>query len=133
MLDVALPVAGVVVGVPLGVVLERFIADRAERRRMRRDVLRRFAAHRYVLTERGWCPESEFWAVLNEVIVAYIDDRDVLDELHTFRGHVGGDGFRSEHIVPLMQAMARAAKLDAEQLDSELIQYPFAAPPRSES
>ena len=127
MLEGVLAIGGVFVGAVSGVLLERFFSNRAERRQMRRDVLRRLAAHRYVLTKRGACPASEFWAVLNEV-VAFIDDRDVMEALRTFSRKLSKDEFRAEHIAPLMQAMALAAKLPAENLDSVLVQRPFVGP-----
>ena len=128
MLEGVVATVGVVVSVFSGVLLERSISNRAERRRMRRDVLRRLAANRYVLTQRGSFPDSDFWGALNEVVVAFVDDAAVMKALRTFRERLNDNGFKPEHIVPLMRAMAEAAKLPSEHLDEELIEYVFAAP-----
>ena len=67
---------------------------------------------------------NEFWVALNEVGIAYLDDKEVMDELRTFRERVNC-GQTAEDLVPLMKAMARAAKLPAESLDPEMLTTPF--------
>ena len=106
------------------VLLTQHLSDRSERRRLRRDVLRKLAGHRYLITGDVSPTPNEFWEALNEIVIAYLDDKEVMDELRTFRKRVNC-GQTAEDFVPLMKAMARAAKLPVECLDSETLTTPF--------
>ena len=110
--------------------LAQRLSDRSERRRLRRDVLRKLAGNRYLITRDVSPDPNEFWVALNEVVIAYLDDEEVMDELRTFRERVNR-GQIAEDFVPLMKAMAKAARLPAERLDSEMLTTPFA--PRTAS
>ena len=94
---------------------------------MRRDVLRKLAGSRYLLTTQFKGKDGTFWIALNEIGIAYMDDDQVMHELRAFEDKVSR-GFRSHDLVPLMRAMAAAAKLPAASLDEQLIEYPFAPP-----
>ena len=127
--DLAVAVLSAFGGAAAGLLLAEFRqwrSDRSERRRMRRDVLRRLAGHRYLLTPRYAGSDGDFWPALNEVVVAYLDDADVINEVHAFRRRVVGRGFRSPDLLPLLRAMAKAAKLPEDRLDCGLIENPFA-------
>ena len=114
----------------LVVLLAQRLSDRSERQRLRRDVLRKIAGHRYLITGDVNPAPNEFWVALNEIVIAYLDDEEVMDELRTFRERVDC-GQIAEDFVPLMKAMARAARLPSERLDSEMLTYSFA--PRTTS
>ena len=109
----------------LVVLLAQHLSDRSERRRLRRDVLRKLAGHRYLIAGDISPVPNEFWVALNEVGIAYLDDDEVMEALRVFRTRVNR-GQVAEDFVPLIEAMARAARLPAERLDSEMLTTPFA-------
>ena len=115
------------------VLATRRLSDRSERRRLRRDVLRKLAGHRYLLIGDTRFEPSEFWVALNEVIVAFMDDEGVMNAQLEFRSHLGPQS-KAEHLVPLVKAMAKAANLPVERLNTEELTYelthPFTPPSR---
>ncbi len=113
-----------------GVLVDRIIvswqqklSDSSERRRMRRDVLRKLAGHRYLLTKHFKGMDGMIWVALNEIAIAYLDDETVMEELSKFQDNVD-NGFESS-LFPLMQAMAESAELPAKELRRCLIKKPF--------
>lgn len=127
----AIALLSLVSGLVGGVFLAEFRqwrSDRSERRRMRRDVLRRLVGYRYHLTPQFTGCDSDFWAALNEVVVAYLDDADVIRELHAFRRLIEKRCFKSPDLLPLLWSMAKAAELPEERLDSGLIENPLVPP-----
>ena len=109
----------------LVVLLTQRLSDRSERRRLRRDVLRKLAGHRYLIDGDVRPVPNEFWVSLNEAVIAFLDDDEVMEALRVFRTRVS-QGQKAEDFVPLIEAMARAAKLPAERLDPEMLTTPFA-------
>ncbi len=77
-----------------------------------------------MLTPRFKGSDGEFWVALNEALVAFADDKQVMEQIREFHGQIA-QGFKSHHLVPLMKAMAEAAKLPATELDSRLVEHPF--------
>ena len=118
---------GVVLGGVILSIISQILADRSERRRMRRDVLRKLAGHRYLLTMQFMGCDGEVWVALNEVVAAFADDEKVMDALRTFRRHVD-NGFRAMDLYPLIRAMAKAAKMPADSIDSAIVENPFVPP-----
>ena len=98
------------------------LADQSERRRMRRDVLRKLAGTRHMIAEGATHGTGEFWDALNEVVVAFSDDIEVMNALRQFHELVGR-GFQAGDLNPLLRAMATAA--DMGPLDSNLLLRPF--------
>ena len=109
----------------LVVLFTQHLSDRSERRRLRRDVLRKLAGHRYLIAGDISPVPNEFWVALNEAVIAFLDDDEVMEALRVFRTRVC-QGQEAEDFVPLIAAMARAAKLPAERLDSEMLINAFA-------
>ena len=99
------------------------LADKSERRRMRRDVLRKLVGARHMIAEGATPGPGEFWDALNEVVVTFSDDTDVMKGLNQFHELVGR-GFQAEDLNPLLQAMAIAA--DMGPLNSHLLLRAFA-------
>jgi len=116
---------------PVAAWLTQWLSSRAERRRMRRDVLRKLAGHRYLLTQGFKGRDGEFWVALNETAVAFADDERVMERLREFHDRIQ-EGFKSYHLVPLVKAMAEAANLPADELDCMLIEHPFTPPTSTE-
>ena len=102
------------------------LSDRSERRRLRRDVLRKLAGHRYLLLSEERYKPSEFWVALNEVIIAFMDDEGVMKAQQEFRKHLDDE---AKHIVPLIVAMARAANLPVDRFEgntlTDQLMHPF--------
>ena len=119
--------SGAVIGGGIVALWTQRLADKSERRRMRRDVLRRLAGHRYLLTSNFKGSDGEIWVVLNEIVVAYADDKTVMGALDAFRKAVQ-QGFQAHDLDPLIRAMAEAADLPAESLDADRIESPFTPP-----
>lgn len=99
------------------------LADLSERRRMRRDVLRKLVGTRHMIVQGAKPGQGEFYAALNEVVVAFSDDDEVTEALRQFDKLVAR-GFRPEDFVLLTQVMAKAAELGP--LDEHLLGHPFA-------
>ena len=102
------------------------LADQSERRRMRRDVLRKLVGTRHMIVKGAKPGQGEFWIALNEVVVAFSDDDEVMEALRQFDKLVAR-GFQPEDFVLLTQAMARAAEMGP--LDGHLLEHPFAPNP----
>ena len=117
--------SGVVLGGVILSIISQILADRSERRQMRRDVLRRLSAERFRLTKDYAAAREPVIEVLNEVVVAYLDDSKVIKALHKFNSNVEERGFCARDFPPLMRAMAKAADLPESQLDCDLIVRPF--------
>ena len=130
MIDWGITSASTLVGALVGTLLGGLIvarktqnlSDRSEQRRMRRDVLRNLAGYRYLLTDPG--RDGMFWFALNEIAIAYLDDKTMMDKLREFQEKVER-GFESPDLFPLMQAMAESAELPAEWLQRNWIENPF--------
>ncbi|MXW99876.1 MAG: hypothetical protein F4118_11255 [Acidimicrobiaceae bacterium] len=103
------------------------LSDRSERRRLRRDVLRKLAGHRYLLLREERFAPSEFWVALNEIIIAYMDDEGVMKALEEFRSHLGPES-KAKDMVPLIVAMARAARLPVDRLDAKKLTHELTHP-----
>ncbi len=99
------------------------LADLSERRRMRRDVLRKLVGTRRAIVREVKHGEGEFYAALNEVVVAFGDDDEVMEELRKFYERLD-QGFQPNNFLLLSQAMAIAAEMG--QLDEFLLERPFA-------
>ena len=115
-------VAGIVVAW-----LAQALSDKAEQRRIRREVLRKLAGHRYLLTPGLKGSGGEIWVALNEIAVAYAEDEKVMAALGAFQEDVS-HGFKAHHLSRLIREMAEAADLPAESLDADRIESPFTPP-----
>lgn len=108
--------------------LAQALSDKAEQRRIRREVLRKLAGHRYLLTPGFKGSDGEIWVALNEIAVAYAEDEKVMAALSAFQEDVS-HGFKAHHLTRLISEMSKAADLPVESLDTDRIEHPF-APPR---
>ena len=119
-------------GAALGAALGAFLTYRYTRKRdhleLRRDVLRRVMGFRWQLTPGRESREGAVFTALNEVPVVFACGRSVEDALDRFREGVDG-GFRAEHLVPLLRAMARSARVPDREWKEELLVRPFSPQP----
>ena len=107
----------------VAVVVTLFVGAWLDQREIKRDVLRRFAGTRYLLTQPGRIlPNGEPFVALNEAFVVFADDPEVLSALDNLR--TGGDDRDSELIVALIKRMAVAADIPVT-LDDAFIRGPM--------
>ena len=95
---------------------------------VKRDVLRRFVGHRYLLTSSFVGREGEPFVALNEIFVVYADHPEVLTSLRNMHDQLRVFGQLPKNILTLTTAMAKAAKVPIRELDQQLINKPFAPP-----
>ncbi len=97
---------------------------------MKRDVLRRLMGHRWQLAGGHGSREGAVFTALNEIPAVFAGHKGVEDALNTFKQSIE-NGFRSEHLVPLVMAMARSAEVPHKGWTAELIETPFTPGPYS--
>ena len=108
----------------LGVLVAIGVGSWLDHREIQRDVLRRLAGNRFVLTNSQCVQLSgEPFVALNEAFVVFADEPEVLAALEALRG---SDRDR-ERIVALIKRMAVAAAVPVN-LDDAFIEEPFTAP-----
>lgn len=98
-----------------------------ERSRFKKDTLRRFAANRDALTE-GQGSEAEFARAVNESVVVFNDDPEVMDALSDFREAAtegAGDQILRGRIIALFKAMCDASDVKYDHFDDLEILSPF--------
>ena len=93
---------------------------------MRRDVLRKLVGSRHTIVAGAKPGQGEFYAALNEVVVAFSDDDEVIEALRQFDKLVTR-GFQPEDLNLLVQPMARAAEMGP--LDEHLLGHLVAPKP----
>ena len=107
----------------LAALLTMFVGHWQDQKELKRDVLRRFAGSRYVLTQPGLVlPNGEPFVALNEAFIVFADEPEVLSALEALR--TGGDDRDSELIVALIKRMAAAADVPVT-LDDAFIVRPM--------
>ena len=122
-LSAAVPVISALLGVALGVILTSWSTTKRDHLILKRDVLRRVMGYRWQLARPGGSDHTVFTA-LNEIPVVFAGDKDVEDALSTFRARVN-QGFRAEHFPPLLQAMARSARVPHERWSKNHLESPM--------
>ena len=111
------------VGAVAGAALTLSVGACLDQKEIKRDVLRRFAGTRYVLTQTGRVlPNGEPFVALNEAFIVFADHPDVLSALDNLR--TGGDDRDSELVVALIKRMAAAANVSVT-LDDAFIRQPM--------
>lgn len=122
-----LSLASGLIGAVVAVLIQSYIGRRRDRRTAKRDVLRRFAGNRHVLTGVGSAiqPNGEPFVALNEALVVFAGDMEVIEALRTMHAELGQPGRLPENIVTLVKRMAVAADVPITLNDS-FIERPFA-------
>lgn len=99
-----------------------------ERSRFKKDALRRFAASRGALTEEDQGSEKEFTRAVNQLIVVFNDDPEVMDALSDFR-EAASEGAGAQilrgRIIALFEAMCDASDVKYDHFDDLEILSPF--------
>ena len=98
-----------------------------ERTRLKKETLRRFAASRYELIPGAEGSEGNFSQALNEILVVFNDDPDVMDALSEFYEavHDSGEKVTQRKVVTLFKAMCDATGVKYDEFDDQLLLSPF--------
>ena len=129
-------VGGGIVGACIGAVLKSWLDGKAAELAMKRDVLRRFAGNRYVMTGTGpgVQPNGEPFVALNEAFIAFAKEEKVLDALKEMHPASGQRAGLVDSIVTLTKRMADATELPfSAKLNDWFIDNPFSPPHRAGS
>ncbi len=106
----------------IGAALTLYVQAQLDERSVKRDVLRRVAGNRHVLTQRVPLPPSgEPFVALNEAFIVFANHPEVLTALENLR--TGGNR-DAENVVALIKRMATASGVDIG-LDDAFIDTPF--------
>jgi len=116
----------------VGVVISTLYHRRYDRRKQKRDVLRRFVGNRYVLTGRHMGnQDGEPFIALNETFVVFADSHIVIAALKKMHQELGQPNRLSDNVVTLTKEMAKAAGVKIEGLNDDFIERPFTPGARS--
>ena len=114
-------------GALLAVGAQSYLNKLADELATKRDVLRRFAGNRYVLTNTSRAtiqPSGEPFVALNEAFIVFSKHPNVVEALRVMHAQLGQNGRLSENIVTLVKEMAEASKV-AVELNDSYIERPF--------
>ena len=115
------------VGALLAVAFQSYLGYTFDEIATKRDVLRRFAGNRYVLTNTSRAtiqPSGEPFVALNEAFIVFSKHPNVVEALRVMHAQLGQEGRLSENIVTLVKEMAEASKV-AVELNDSYIERPF--------
>ena len=94
----------------------------------RRDVLRRFFAYRYRLTDSLRGTDGEPFIALNEAWIVFAGFPEVTAALAKLHNDLGKRGLLAQNVTVLIKAMATAANISTLYLEDAYIERPFAPP-----
>ncbi len=94
----------------------------------RRDVLRRFFAYRYRLTDSLRGTDGEPFIALNEAWIVFAGFPEVTATLAKLHNDLGKRGLLAQNVTVLIKAMATAANISTLYLEDAYIERPFAPP-----
>ena len=115
------------VGALLAVAFQSYIGHTLDTLATKRDVLRRFAGNRYVLTENSGAtiqPNGEPFVALNEAFIVFAEDPTVLEALRVMHDQLGQQGRLVDNIVTVVKEMAEVSNV-AINLNDSFIERPF--------
>ena len=125
----AVGVFGAIVGAIVGALIAWNLNRKHDEQKQKRDVLRRFVANRYFLTENFVGKSiNEPYIALNEAFVVFADSPPVISALKKFRQELKQN--QIGHILTLIKAMAIASKVSIDKLDDDFISHPFTPNPQ---
>lgn len=94
----------------------------------RRDVLRRFFAYRYRLTDSLRGTDGEPFIALNEAWIVFAGFPEVTATLAKLHNDLGKSGMLARNVTALIRAMATAANISTQQMEDSFIERPFTPP-----
>ena len=110
----------------LAVGVQSHLDELADELATKRDVLRRFAGNRYVLTENSGAttqPNGEPFVALNEAFIVFAEDPTVIEALRVMRDQ-SQQGRLVDNIVTVVKEMAEVSNV-AINLNDSFIERPF--------
>ena len=111
----------------LAVGVQSHLDELADELATKRDVLRRFAGNRYVLTENSGAttqPNGEPFVALNEAFIVFAEDPTVIEALRVMHDQLGQQGRLVDNIVTVVKEMAEVSNV-AINLNDSFIERPF--------
>lgn len=121
----AVGVFGAIVGAIVGALIAWNLNRKHDEQKQKRDVLRRFVANRYFLTENFVGKIiNEPYVALNEALIVFADSPCVISVLKKYHKEP-----KADNIPTLIKAMANASGM-IDKLDDDFISRPFTPPPQ---
>ena len=114
-------------GALLAVGFQSHLDELADKLATKRDVLRRFAGNRYVLTENSGATiqlNGEPFVALNEAFIVFAEDPTVIEALRVMHDQLGQQGRLVDNIVTVVKEMAEVSNV-AINLNDSFIERPF--------
>lgn len=118
-----------------GVGVASWLTKRAAKLSQRRDVLSRLVGNRFVLTSSSGSDvditQGEPFVALNEVCIAYADDRKVIRALEKMLDEINDEARMSHNLKSLIEEMTRSAKVPIRsKVHDGFFLKPFTPQPR---
>ena len=110
----------------IGVLASAYHYRRYDAAKLKRDVFRRLAGNRHLLTIDPCDAKEEPFIALNEAFIVFADSPEVIAALKKMHDELGQPGRLVDNIVTLMKAMAESAGVPMKGLNDSFIERPFA-------
>ncbi|MCG2759289.1 MAG: hypothetical protein L6263_12775 [Desulfobacteraceae bacterium] len=110
----------------LGVIISTIYYQRAEKRKIKLDTLRKLAATRYALTGKGTeSSKAQFFEALNESHIVYHDAPDVQNRLEKLHNELNQPGKLDDNLVNLFKSIFDNLGIKGVKLNDSYILKPF--------
>jgi len=109
----------------VGVILSALYYRRYDALRLKRDVFRRFAGNRFLLTAVPCETKAEPFIALNETFIVFADSPRVIAALKKMHEELTIQGRLVDNIITLMKAMGESARVPMKDLNDSFLQRPF--------
>lgn len=125
-MDIAATLIASLLSGVVGVTISTLYYRRHEKRKQKFEVLRRIVGTRYALTEKTTNEAKVvFFSALNEVVVLFHDDREVIGALNNLHRELKVQGRLHDNLVTLFKAMCRNLNVSSAGLNDEFFLRPF--------
>ncbi len=110
----------------IGVGVSTWFFVRHERRKQKFEVLRKIVGTRFALTQKtNPASKAEFFSALNEVVILFHKDKDVITALHTLHRELKVPNRLDDNLVTLFKAMCANLNIKNGGLNDEFFLRPF--------
>jgi hypothetical protein len=110
----------------IGVLASAYYYRRYDAAKLKREILRRIAGNRHLLTIVPCDAKGEPFVALNECFIVFADSPKVIAALKKMHDELGQPGRLVDNIVTLMKAMGESAGVSMKELNDSFIEMPFA-------
>ena len=112
----------------IGVGISTWYYRRHEKRKQQFEVLRKLVGTRFALTEKATSEAKvQFFSALNEVVVLYHDNPDVIKALHNLHRELKVPDRLHDNLVSLFKEMCKVLNLKDNGLNDEFFLRPFSS------